>query len=122
MTLTEGERLKGLKPRAVVCGLQFKLERIQIQQQTISAETLAFLDVLPTHEGWYGTTNIFISPFAHAPLIQSEHSHAWSALIGDSLNWTMDLQKVGCKCLRLGRCKYVCARNWRPAESGWDDN
>ena len=48
VTLTESERLEGLKPHAVICGLVLKLEGIQMQQQRISAETLAFIDVLPT--------------------------------------------------------------------------
>ena len=51
--LTEGDRLEGLKPHAVerapVLVLVLELERVQMQQQRIGAETSAFLHVLPTH-------------------------------------------------------------------------
>jgi len=89
---TEGERLEGLKPHGAVRGLVVELERVQMQQQRIGAETCAFLDVLPTHQFNVGIFGVCIAPFAQATMIQSEHFHARAALVRDNLNRTVNVE------------------------------
>ena len=85
--------MKRPKPHTVVRGLVSELERIQMQQKRISAETRAFADTCPTCKAWFGTVIVVIGPFANASLIQSEHSRARTALIRDNLNRAVDLEK-----------------------------